>query len=202
VPDGIRHWVDVASTPAGGEVAQRSPGAFRTQGHDDYAGDPTVSDYSLDGRGSWVRLDPGHEQESATFSGRLVAGCVETLSFLANGRFGDISAFAERDAPEGVVHLLDIAEWASPDICRALHAMRLRGWFEHSNGILVSRTRAPGLPDFSQHDAVVDALGMLGLPIVADVECGHVPPYLALVQGAETQVVHDGDTHTITQRMR
>jgi muramoyltetrapeptide carboxypeptidase len=201
VPDGIRHWVDVASTPARGEVAQRSPGAYRTQGHDDYAVDPTVSDYTLDGRGSWVRLDPGHEHEPVAFSGRLVAGCVETLSFLANGRYADLGGFADRHAPDGIVHVLDVAEWASPDICRALHAMRLRGWFDRSNGILVSRTRAPGLPDFSQHDAVVDALGMLDVPIIADVECGHVPPYLALVQGAQTHVVHDGDTHTVTQRL-
>ncbi|MCU1536727.1 MAG: peptidase LD-carboxypeptidase [Humibacillus sp.] len=201
VPDGIRHWVEVATAPMGTQVEQRSPGAFRTTGHDDYAADPTVSGFTLDGRGTWVRLDPGHEAEAATFSGRLVAGCVETVSFLAGGRFADLDAFTDRHAPEGVVHVLDIAEWASPDICRALHAMRLRGWFERSTGILVSRTRAPGLPDFSQHDAVVDALGALGVPIIGDVECGHVPPYLALVQGALTHVVHDGDTHTVTQQL-
>ncbi len=102
---------------------------------------------------------------------------------------------------EGIVHVLDIAEWAATDICRALHAMRLRGWFDRSSGILVSRTRAPGTPDFSQHDAVRDALGMLGVPIIADVECGHVPPYLALVQGADTTVVLDGDERSITQRL-
>ena len=183
------------------EIVQRSPGVHRTTGHDDYAAHPTVSDYALDGRGSWVRLDPGHESEPVTFSGRLVGGCVETVSFIAGGRFADLEAFADRHAPQGIVHVLDIAEWAATDICRALHAMRLRGWFDRSSGILVSRTRAPGLPDFSQHDAVRDALGMLGVPIVADVECGHVPPYLALVQGADTTVVLDGDERSITQRL-
>ncbi|HET7800903.1 MAG TPA: S66 peptidase family protein [Humibacillus xanthopallidus] len=205
LPDGIRHWVDVAATPPGGEIVQRSPGVFRTTGHDDYAADPEVSDYLLDGRGGWVRLDPGHESEPVTVSGRLVAGCVETVGFLAGGRFADLAAFAETHAPEGIVHVLDVAEWPSTDICRALHAMRLRGWFDRSTGILVSRTRAPGRPDFSQHDAVRDALGMLGVPILADVECGHVPPFLALVQGAETTVAFedvDGRGRgTITQRL-
>jgi len=201
VPGGILHWVDVAGAAAGDELRQHSPGRHRAGGWDDYAGNPTVSEMTLEGRGTWTRIDPGHEDAPITFSGRLVAGCVETVSFLAGGRFADIAAFARDHAPEGTVVLLDIAEWNSYDICRALHAMRLRGWFDAASGILVSRTSAPEPHGFTQHAAVVDALGMLGVPIVADVECGHVAPFLALVQGAMTTVVHDGDTHTVTQRL-
>jgi muramoyltetrapeptide carboxypeptidase LdcA involved in peptidoglycan recycling len=156
---------------------------------------------TLEGRGTWTRIDPGHEGEAVTVTGRLVGGCVETVGFLAGGVFGDTSGFAARHAPEGLLVLLDICEWSSYDICRALHAMRLHGFFDATRGILVSRTSAPEPHGFTQHAAVVDALGMLGVPIVADVECGHVAPFLALVQGAMTTVVHDGDTHTVTQRL-
>ena len=156
---------------------------------------------TLEGYGTWTRIDPGHEDEPVTFSGRLVAGCVETVGFLAGGRFADIGAFATDHAPEGTVVLLDIAEWNSYDICRALHSLRLRGWFDAANGVLVSRTHAPEPNGFTQHAAVVDALGLLGVPILADVECGHVQPHLALVQGAVTTVVHDGDTHAVSQRL-
>jgi muramoyltetrapeptide carboxypeptidase LdcA involved in peptidoglycan recycling len=201
LPDGILHWVDVAAASPGDELAQHSPGRYRTGGWDDYAGNPTVSRMTLEGRGSWTRIDPGHEAEPVTFTGRLVGGCVETLGFLAGGRFADTRAFAAQHAPEGLVVVLDIAEWGAYDICRALHAMRLRGWFDAANGILVSRTHAPEPQGFTQHDAVRDALGMLGVPIVADVECGHVAPFLALVQGASTTVVHDAQTHSITQRL-
>ena len=201
LPDGILHWVDVAAASPGDEVVQHSPGRHRAGGWDDYAGNPTITELTLDGRGTWTRIDPGHEDEPVTFSGRLVGGCVETLSFLAGGRFADIGAFAAQHAPEGLVVLLDIAEWGSYDICRALHAMRLRGWFDAASGIVVSRTKAPEPNGFTQHDAVRDALGGLGVPIVADVECGHVAPFLALVQGASTTVVHDGDSHSVTQRL-
>jgi muramoyltetrapeptide carboxypeptidase len=200
-PDGMHHWVDVAAASAGDELVQRSPGRYRAGGWDDYAGNPTITELTLDGRGTWTRIDPGQEDHPVTFSGRLVGGCVETLSFLAGGRFADISAFAEQHAPEGLVVLLDIAEWGSYDVCRALHAMRLQGWFDAASGIIVSRTKAPEPNGFTQHDAVRDALGGLGVPIVADVECGHVAPFFALVQGASTRVVHDGDTHTVTQRL-
>jgi muramoyltetrapeptide carboxypeptidase LdcA involved in peptidoglycan recycling len=203
LPDGILHWVDVASASAGEELVQRSPGRFRSGGWDDYAADPTVSRMTLDGRGTWTRIDPGHEGEPAGFSGRLVGGCVETISFLAGSTYGDTSTFAARHAPEGLVVLLDIAEWPSYDVCRALHAMRLRGFFDAATGILVSRTNAPEPGGFTQHDAVSDALGMLGVPILADVECGHVAPFLALVQGATTSVEHDpaAGTHTVVQRL-
>ena len=201
VPDGIQHWADVASAARGAELVQHSPGVWRATGHDDWAADPGVSEYALDTEGSWTRIDPGGDDGPVTLRGRVVAGCVETISFLAGGQFGDINRFADVHAPEGLLHVLDVAEWSSYDICRALHAMRLRGWFDRSNGIVVSRTKAPGVPDFSQHDAVVDALGMLGVPIIADVECGHVAPYLALVQGAQTTVVLSADEHSITQRL-
>jgi muramoyltetrapeptide carboxypeptidase len=202
-PDGILHWVEVAGAAAGGELVQHSPGRFRSGGWDDYEGNPTVSEMTLDGRGTWSRIDPGHEDEPVTITGRLVGGCVESLSFLAGGRFGDTSSFATRHAPEGLTVLLDIAEWASFDTCRALHAMRLHGFFDRANGVLVSRTHAPEPDGFTQQDAALDALGRLGLPIIADVECGHVAPFLALVQGASTTVVHDpaSGTHTVTQTL-
>ena len=201
VPDGIRHWVDVAGAARGAELVQHSPGVWRGTGHDDWAARPGTTDYTLNRKGTWRRIDPGHPNEPVRIQGRVVAGCVETLSFLAGGAFADLNAFADAYAPEGLLHVLDIAEWRSYDVCRALHAMRLRGWFDRSTGILVSRTKAPEAPDFSQHDAVIDALGMLGVPIIADVECGHVAPYLALVQGAPTTVTFTDQERSIGQRL-
>ncbi len=200
-PDGIRRWTEVAALAPGATVTQRSPGRWRSGPHDDWGRDPGLSEYSLDSTGTWTRIDPAGRDEPVTVTGRLVAGCVETISFLAGGDYGDIGAFADAHAPEGIVHVLDIAEWGAYDICRALHSMRLRGWFDRSNGILVSRTKAPGAPGFSQHDAVVDALGMLGVPIISDVECGHVAPYLALVQGAPTTVTFSRDEQSVTQHL-
>ncbi|EWT01131.1 peptidase S66 family protein [Intrasporangium oryzae NRRL B-24470] len=200
-PSGILHWLDVATAPSGTSLAQHSPGRHRTGGFDDFAAHPTVSEFTLDGTGTWTRIDPGHEGEAATVSGRLIGGCVETIGFTAGTRFGDVGAFARDYAPEGLLHYLDICEWSSFDICRALHGMRLAGWFDQATGILVSRTRAPDTAGFTQHDAVRDALGMLGVPIIADVECGHVPPHLPLVNGALTTVVHARDEHSVTQTL-
>jgi muramoyltetrapeptide carboxypeptidase LdcA involved in peptidoglycan recycling len=42
-------------------------------------------------------------------------------------------------------------------------------------------------------------LGSLGLPVVLDVECGHVQPFLPLVLGATASVVVDDGRREITQ---
>jgi muramoyltetrapeptide carboxypeptidase len=53
----------------------------------------------------------------------------------------------------------------------------------------------------SQHEAVLDALGGLGVPLIADVECGHVPPYLPIVNGALGRVTYGDGPGTLTQTL-
>ena len=98
---------------------------------------------------------------------------------------------------------LEVAEDEAFTACRHLHALRLAGWFDHASAVLVGRTNAPASDGgFTQRDAVVDALGMLDVPVVLDLEIGHVPPHLPLVNGATARVVVDGDTQQITQELR
>ena len=77
----------------------------------------------------------------------------------------------------------------------------LAGFFDAANAVLVGRTRAPDAPTLSQYDAALDALGGLGVPLVADVECGHVPPYLTPVNGALGRLRLDGRTGSLTQTL-
>ena len=94
---------------------------------------------------------------------------------------------------------LEACEDDAYTIGRALHGMRLAGWFERARAVLVGRTPAPDADGLTQHEAVADALGGLGIPVVLDVECGHVQPSLPLVNGAYAHVVADGDRQEITQ---
>lgn len=195
VHEGLLGWIDTLTGPS--TFTQTSPGRFRTAGWDDYVGDPGVTRMSLDGVGDWSLLDPAHE--GCSFSGRLVGGCIDVLGPLAGTPYGDVRAFARTHAPEGTVVLLEAAEQGALDVCRALHAMRLAGWFEGAAGVLVGRTSAPAVDGFTQRDAVADALGMLGVPVVLDVEHGHVQPFAALVAGALAHV--DTAARTITQTL-
>jgi hypothetical protein len=48
----------------------------------------------------------------------------------------------------------------------------------------------------------VSALGDLNIPIVLDVDFGHVPPHLSLVNGALTELTITSDTCSILQRLQ
>jgi muramoyltetrapeptide carboxypeptidase LdcA involved in peptidoglycan recycling len=96
---------------------------------------------------------------------------------------------------------LEASDENAVNICRYLHALRLAGWFDRAAAVLVGRTSAPDHPDLTQREAVVDALGRLEVPIVWDLEIGHVPPHLPLINGALARVVVDGDRREITQTL-
>ena len=134
-------------------------------------------------------------------TGRLVGGCIETVSNLAGTPYGDVAAFGRAHAQDGLVVSVEAAEDGAAAICRNLHGLRLAGWFDHARAILVGRTSAPDHPQLTQREAVLDALGRLNVPIVFDMEIGHVPPQLPLVNGALASLTIDGDTREITQRL-
>lgn len=199
-PDGLVGWLDVVTLPPGKSFTQRPPCRHRSTGWVDYAAHPAVSDLVLDAPGRWTRLDSGGD---VVVEGRLIGGCIETLCNLAGTPFGDVGAFAAAHAPDGLLVYVEAAEDDAATICRNLHGMRLAGFFTGANAVIVGRTAAPAIASMTQHEAVLDALGDLGVPIIADVECGHVAPYLPIVNGAHGRLEYsaDGRRNLLTQTL-
>ncbi|MDX6345727.1 MAG: muramoyltetrapeptide carboxypeptidase [Streptomyces sp.] len=197
-PEGLLSWLDIVSAPRGSRFTQTPPGRYRAKGWDDYRASPQVSEYTLDTAGTWTRLDSDDDVEA---EGRLIGGCIETLCNLAGTPYGDVKAFARAEAPQGLLVYVEAAEGDAFTICRNLHGMRLAGFFDGANAVLVGRTSAPDKDSLTQHEAVLDALGTLGVPIIADVECGHVPPYLPIVNGAHGRVTYTSTRHELTQTL-
>ncbi len=172
VPAGLLPWLDVATAPTGSTFRQ--------------------------GGGNWKRLDGGTQPVDVT--GRLIGGCIETLSPVSGTRYGDTSAL-RRDYGGDLIVYVEAAEERAFAICRYLHGMRLAGFFDGAAAILVGRTGAPDEPTLTQADAVRDALGMLGVPLIADVEFGHVPPQLTIVNGALGHVQFTADERYLEQTL-
>lgn len=124
------------------------------------------------------------------------------MANLSGTPYGDVAAFGEQNAEDGLIVYLEASDDEATAICRNLHGIRLAGWFDHANAILIGRTNAPDNARMTQHEAVLDALARLGLPIVFDVEIGHVPPHLPLINGAIARVTVDGETRQIVQELR
>jgi len=195
VPAPLLSWLQIAALPLGASFRQSSPNVHRLRDWDDWAADPEVSRHAWNGTGRWVRLDRVADGDTGAvdLTGRLIGGCIETLANLAGTPYLDTHALWSLDDPEGSTGGLIVYIEASGDealeICRNLHGMRLAGFFDGAVAILVGRTGAPDSATLSQNEAVLDALGMLGVPIIGNVECGHVPPQLPLVNGASARLV-------------
>ena len=192
VPDGLLHWLDLVGGE--GPFVQRDSGLVADWVR--FGTDPTATSWTHVGEGSWEVLGG----RTLDVSGRLIGGCTETIAHLAGTPYGDVRGWAE-GLDEPTIVYVEACEDHAVDICRCLHGMRLAGWFDHAAAVLVGRTNAPDHPQLTQREAVVDALGRLDLPIVLDLEIGHVPPHLPLVNGALARVVVDGATREITQTL-
>ncbi len=192
VPDGLLHWLDLASGT--GPFVQRDSGLVADWVR--FADDPRATEWQHVGTGQW-EVEGGGRLD---VSGRLIGGCIETIAHLAGTPYGDVRAWADALGEPTIVYV-EACEDHAVDICRYLHSMRLAGWFERAAAVLVGRTNAPDHADLTQRGAVLDALGRLDLPIVWDLEIGHVPPHLPLVNGALARVVVDGDSREISQTL-
>ncbi len=193
-PDGLLHWVDLLS--ATGAVTQRPPGRFQPK-WGDYRDKPEVAVFNLDQPTDWVVLGGG----DVDVSGRLIGGCLEVLAPLAGTPYGDVPAYGRAHADEGLLVYLEVCEYGAYDACRLFHGLRYAGWFEHANAVLVGRTTAADKDDLSQVQAVEDALGDLGIPVVAEMDIGHTQPFLPLVNGASARVVVRDGGREVTQTL-
>ena len=190
-PEGLAHWTDLLA--ATGEVVQHSPGRTRDGWGDWRAPDTTAM--TLDRPTDWVVLGGG----DVDVSGRLVGGCLEILGPLAGTPYADVQAYGRAHADEGLLVYVEVCEYGAYDACRLFHGLRYAGWFEHANAVLVGRTPARDADDLTQLEAVEDALGDLGIPIVAEMDIGHTQPFLPLVNGASARVVVRDGVREVTQ---
>jgi muramoyltetrapeptide carboxypeptidase len=198
MPGELLTWLDIAALPLGASFTQSPPGKHRAGAWADYAARPHVTELTCDGEGNWVRLDGAG---AVDVTGRLIGGCIETVCHLAGTPYGDVAGFARDHAAEGLIVYIEAAEHDAYTICRCLHGMRLAGFFAGASAVLVGRTSAADSETLTQKGAVLDALGRLGVPIIADVECGHVPPYLPIVNGALGRLRFGPGTAALTQTL-
>jgi len=193
---GLASWLDLATLEPGRSIVQTSPGLFWPEPFVDFRQQPEITrpDYRS-GRG-WTRLDADGPVD---VSGRLIGGCIETICHLAGTAYGDTAAFASRQQPDPLIVFVEAAEDNAFTICRSLHGMRLAGFFDAAEAVLIGATLAPDAATMTQHDAVLDALGPLRVPLIADVECGHVYPRLPLMTGALGRVEFGPGVARLTQ---
>ncbi|MWV47933.1 LD-carboxypeptidase [Rathayibacter sp. VKM Ac-2803] len=198
LPVEFERWTDVAALPAGSTFTQRAAPRRRSRPWGAWEDEPLDRDRAYEAPTRWRPLDG---TAAVAIRGRLIGGCLETVSPLAGTPYGDVPGFARRHAPEGTIVYLEAAESTAPTVLRMLTSLRLAGWFDHAKGVLIGRTGGSTVPGLSQDDSIRRALGGLDIPVILDFDTGHQPPQMPLVNGALADVVLDGEAASITQQL-
>lgn len=133
------------------------------------------------------------ENYPITMEGRLIGGCLDTLGHLFGTNYLDLHAFQRRFGNEKLILYFEVVEMSPPDIIRVLLSMQFHGIFELLSGILIGRSCAPAEDEtgLSYLDAITSVLGELPFPILYDVDIGHKPPNLTLINGCFARVDFD-----------
>ncbi len=175
------------ATPRGATFNQRQSSAWQNR-WTDFADVPSTT-YALTEPTRWFALNGAHE---VTVAGRLIGGCIDTLMHTAGTDHGDVRGFIERCGTQGVLLYLENAEQSPVALVRALHRLRWAGWLDGLAGLLIGRSAAsdataPG--ELRYLDALRSTLVSVACPVLVDVDIGHHPPQLLLMNGARA-VVH------------
>lgn len=181
-------------------IVQHASVAYQTDDKDRQA-DPDAG-FILSQKTRWRRLDGS--PDALRFQGRLIGGCLDSISRLAGTRFGDLPTFCKQHAGHGVILYFENVEMRPCELTRALISLRIHGWFDNVAGILIGRSAAADATDPAQLnylDALQSALGQLNVPVLYDVDIGHVPPQFTLVNGALATVTFDGTGGSISQQL-
>ncbi|MBR5967377.1 MAG: LD-carboxypeptidase [Lachnospiraceae bacterium] len=124
--------------------------------------------------------------EPCRVKGRLIGGCLDCLANLVGTPYDRVSDFAARYADDGILWFLESCDLNVMSIRRALWNLDQAGWFEHASGFLIGRPLQfdDAWGDFDRIAAVVGILSKYNVPIILDLDIGHLPPMMPIVSGA------------------
>ena len=136
----------------------------------------------------------GGENAEIRFRGRLLGGCMDCLVNLLGTRFDKTVDFAEKYKEDGIIWFLESCDLNVFSIRRAMWQMEEAGWFDHVSGFLIGRAaNGETMMNLDAYAAVLEIAGGKGVPVIMDVDLGHLPPMMPLVVGSVAKVTVKGN---------
>ncbi len=130
-----------------------------------------------------------------------MGGCIDIIRHLVGTPYGDVRRFREwhiQDDP--VIWYLENCELNTADLRRSLVQMKLAGWFENCSGLMFGRSPANHpVDDYTAEDIYQELADELEIPIIYDIDCGHVPPQITFINGAYAVVETAKGNGTVRQ---
>lgn len=177
--------IKVLQLPAGSEFLEEMSSLYQSKWLD-FRTQPEAP-LNLTEPTQWKVLGSGHDQVKVHFSGRLIGGCLDTIARLVGTAYADLPRFYRNFSSDGVILYFENCELTPCELARTLWNIRLAGWFEGLTGVLIGRSSGPEAKsenDLSYVEALLSVLEDLKIPIIYNMDIGHRPPQLNIINGA------------------
>ena len=142
--------------------------------------------------------------DTVRMSGRLLGGCMDTLSILCGTRFDAVSDFNARYGNDGVIWFLESCDLNPMDVRRVMWQLDAAGWFKNVSGFIIGRPMTYGMEimGMDHKNAVLGIAEKYDVPILFDADLGHLPPAMPLVCGAKADVVVENDAYKVSLKLK
>lgn len=150
-------------------------------------------------------LPDGMMNVDINFTGRLLGGCMDCLVNFLGTKYDKVTEFTERYREDGIIWFLEACDLNLMGIRRAMWQMEHAGWFKHCKGFLIGRPRlGMGVEEFGidSYQAVCEMLYHYQVPVLMDLDIGHLPPSMPLICGSMANVVSDGKTYRVEMELK
>ena len=145
-----------------------------------------------------------NEDAQLELSGRLLGGCMDCLVNLLGTKYDKVADFTERYKNDGILWFLESCDLNVMSIRRAMWQMEHAGWFEHCSGFIIGRPLCHGqeMMGLDQYQAVYEVIKKYNVPMVMDVDIGHLSPMIPLICGSMGKVVSDGTSYSVEMSLK
>jgi muramoyltetrapeptide carboxypeptidase len=181
--DTTAMWQTVLATEIGASISQHSSAKYQKKWQHD---NPSPCVFHLTEDTVWQTTS----NEKVNIQGRLLGGCIDIIRHLIGTPYGSVQEFREEHFDnEPIIWYFENCDMAATDLRRSLVQMKLACWFDNCSGILFGRSPANHtVEDYTVEDVYKDLADELQIPIIYDVDCGHVPPQITFINGAYAEV--------------
>jgi muramoyltetrapeptide carboxypeptidase LdcA involved in peptidoglycan recycling len=131
--------------------------------------------------------------DSADIKGRLIGGCLDTISEICGTPFGDLISFYKLYAKEdGIIIYLENSEQNTIQLYRTLTKFKLAGWFDVAQGVVFGRNNGTEVKGFSYLDCLKKVFDPdVTYPIIYNADIGHKPPQMTIINGSYSHLIVD-----------
>ena len=141
--------------------------------------------------------------ESFSVEGRLIGGCLDCLANLIGTKYDHVGEFLERYKEDGFIWFIEACDLNPMSIRRAMWQLDAGGWFKYCKGFMIGRPLRFGQEflGVDQYSAVLGVVKRYNVPVVMDIDIGHLSPMIPIVCGSYARVTVSGQDMELSMEM-